>query len=66
VEPCVTGYGERIKALEGHRNQWRRIAWRLHEELRKHDAATADGIIDDDGMPSDTTSVTPDTKGEST
>ena len=37
---------ERITTLDGHRNQWRRIAFRLEEELRKHDKAAGDAIFE--------------------
>lgn len=37
---------ERVRVLEGHRNSWRRIAWRLEEELRKHDPDMAKAIIE--------------------
>jgi hypothetical protein len=36
---------DRIKVLEGHRNQWRRIAFRLFDELRKHDVLAAEEIF---------------------
>lgn len=36
----------RIKQVERHRDQWRRIAWRLEEELRKHDEAAARAIFE--------------------
>lgn len=37
---------ERIAKLDGHRNQWRRIAFRLEEELRKHDKEAGDAIFE--------------------
>lgn len=36
----------RIAQLEGHRNQWRRVAFRLYEELRKYEPEKADAIIE--------------------
>ena len=41
---------ERIKVLEGHREQWRRIAFRLYDELEKHDKETADAVFENAPM----------------
>lgn len=43
---CCPRLEERVKVLEGHRNQWRRIAFRLEEELRKHDRAACDAVFE--------------------
>jgi hypothetical protein len=36
---------QRIAKLEGHRNTWRRIAYRLADELAKHDASAAERLL---------------------
>ena len=36
----------RSKVLEGHRNQWRKIAFALYDELKKHDKPAADAVFE--------------------
>lgn len=37
----------RIKVLEGHRNTWRNIAYRLFDIASKHEPETADAVFAD-------------------
>jgi hypothetical protein len=41
---------ERSK-FKKHRNTWRRIAFRLYDELKKHDVMTAEEIFRSDDEP---------------
>lgn len=54
--PSGTTKDARIKALEGNRDQWRRIAFRLSDALEKYDEAAARAIFEaaDVLQPTDT------------
>jgi hypothetical protein len=51
---------DRIRVLEGHRDQWRRIAFRLSDALEKYDEAAARAIFESADLLRQGT----DTKGE--
>lgn len=36
----------RVKVLEGHRDQWRKLAFALYDVARKHDKVKADAVFE--------------------
>lgn len=53
---------DRIKALEGHRKTWRRLAFRLYDELRKHDVIIAEAIFASEEASQQTSETAGETK----
>lgn len=42
----VVALRDRVKVLEGHRDQWRKLAFTLYDELKKHDQAAGDAVFE--------------------